>query len=142
MTTTNHWHVATGLAGYGPDASNGNWDTIDESDATGLADSIRSELQFVAEFENNYAESFADLGDFENAWKTMKNANSIDTLAANFDNRRSQAPLYVGNPALWHETIYRMVAESFPLDYNDGKSRLYVWDCSETDCHDEEEVAD
>ena len=135
---TNHWHVATGLAGYGPDASDGNWSTIDESDATGLADSIRGELQFIANFEREGAQAYADSEDYENAWRTMENANTLWNLAENFDNKRAQAPLYAGNPALWHETIYRMVAESFPVDFRDGNSRLYVWECSETDCHDEE----
>ena len=135
-----HWHVATGLAGYGPDASDGNIATINESDAEGLASAIQYELQDIADFETQNAEGYAESEDYKSAWETMKNAERLDTLAANFNNMRAQAPLYAGNPALWHETVYRMVAESFPVDYRDGNSRLYVWECSETDCHDEEEI--
>jgi hypothetical protein len=134
---THHWHVATGLAGYGPDASDDNWSTIDESDATGLADAIRSEAIFIAEFEQEGAEALADSEDFKGAWETMKSAERFSNLAASFDNKRASAPLYAKDRALWHETIYRMVAESFPADYRDGNSRLYVWECSETDCHDD-----
>ena len=134
-----HWHVATGLAGYGPEASDDNWATINEGDARGLAYAIQDELERIADFEREGAEALADSEDFKAAWETMKNAESLATLAENFDNSRQHAPLY---PALWHETIYRMVAESFPVDYRDGNSRLYVWECSETDCHDEEDESD
>ncbi|GAA3751134.1 hypothetical protein [Micromonospora maritima] len=133
MTTTTavtHWHVATGLAGYGPDGSDG-YGTA--TDMPTLADLIRSELRDASSAEDETSRSIAEAGDYEDAWKIKTRSEELDTLAANFDNKRADAPLYAGRPDLWAETVQRLAVEKFPLDisYN---TRLYVWPCEESGC--------
>jgi hypothetical protein len=128
--------VATGIPGYGPDAANENYAVCGAW--PDVADAIRDELQICADMEHDSAESYADSGDYKAAWETHKRVEDMANLAANFDNARQDAPLYEGQPALWDETIERMVSEHFPYDVN-SSLRLYVWESAEFGADEEEE---
>ena len=131
MTATRaHWHVATGLAGYGPEGSDG-YGTA--TDARVLADLIREELDNAASAATDTANSLADDGQYADAWKEKTRAEGMGTLALNFHNRRADAPLYRGKPELWAETVERMAVEHFPYDISHN-TRLYVWDCMDPSC--------
>jgi hypothetical protein len=120
-----HWHVAYGLAGYGPDGSDG-FDSVTTWEA--LAFIVACRLQDSAESEDMTAGSLAESGDFESAWHTHKRADELSVLAMNFDNKRANAPLYRDDKPAWHSTIERLAREHFPLDVTDN-TRLYVWEC-------------
>lgn len=138
VSADTHWHVASGLSGYGPDGSDG-FDSADNPEA--LADAIRGELNTWAEFEFESAKSHAESGDYESAWKLREHSDSLDTLRQNLDNDRANAPLYVNDRAAWHATILRIVSEQFPLDVSEGRSRIYVWECNNgSDCEHTEEL--
>lgn len=126
-----HWHVASGLAGYGPDGSDTTF--VSPTTATALAESIRVELDMWADSERDGAEGYAEAGDYESAWKLRKHADGIETMRTSLDNERVNAPLYRDAPEKWDETILRMVAESFPYDVDEGRSRVYAWECGEPD---------
>lgn len=127
-----HWHVATGPSGYGPEGSDG-YGTA--TDARELASLIQQECNDTADFERQGAENDAEIGDFESAWKALKNSEWLSMLALNFDyDTRAMAPLYVDNSPLLDETIYRLAGENFPHDFRDGNSRVYVWECVNAEC--------
>lgn len=131
MTSTPvHYHVATGLAGYGPDGSDGYATAMDMAT---LADLIRSELRDASESEDQTSRSLAEAGHYKWAWQAKTRSEAMDTLAANFDNKRAEAPLYRGAAELWAETVQRLAVENFPYDISDN-SRLHVWPCEESDC--------
>ncbi|TDC01136.1 hypothetical protein E1091_03455 [Micromonospora fluostatini] len=98
-----------------------------------LADLIAEECQRSAGAETDGAEGLAESGDFEGAWKTHKRSDALATMAHNFDNRRADAPIYVGRSDLWHDTIRRMAQEAHLRDVSDN-SRLYVWECTDVEC--------
>lgn len=129
---TIHWHVATGLAGYGPDGADGY---ASATDARGIALALTEELGSAAESNYQTAESLADPGkDYEGAWRTMKLGEALTTLSANLDyDKRAQAPLYVNDSAALDATIMGIVASEFPLDITHN-TRLYVWQCDDSDC--------
>lgn len=134
---TIHWHVATGLAGYGPDGADGY---ASATDAREIASALVSELDSAADFNYESAESLADPGkDYEAAWRTMKLGEALTALSANLDyDKRATAPLYVNDPAALDMTIMGIVASEFPLDITHN-TRLYVWQCDDSDCdHDVE----
>lgn len=141
--TTNHWHVAAGLSGYGPDAGNtdyGTGTTIQET-----ANLIKDELSESAESQYQTADSIAgddanaDDRDYKDAWWTMKRGEGLGTFAMNFDvDRLKAAPFYQEDPDKLDERLSRMIREEFPHQISDHW-KLYVWECSEQDCEHLEE---
>lgn len=129
-----HFHVAYGIAGYGPDADE-NTPTLESWED--VADYLHSELREVSDMVAEDANMLAESGAYEDAWNTLKRADDVDMLRANLDPRRAQAPLYRDDAAAWRDTIQRTIGEHFPLD-TIGASRLYVWDCVEAECQDED----
>jgi hypothetical protein len=117
-----------GIPGYGPDASNDSFSIADNW--PDVADDLRRRLEECAEGENDSATMYAEQGDYETAWKTRKHADEMWNLAANLNNDRRNAPLYKDNPALWDETIKKIIAENFPYDVNSGL-RIYAWEDDE-----------
>ncbi|MFG3710913.1 hypothetical protein [Micromonospora sp. NPDC047730] len=133
MTTTTavrHWHVATGLVGYGPDGADGYGTAIELTD---VADLIRDELRQAADSEDEGSRSEAEAADFSEAWKLKTRAEHLSILAETFSNDRANAPLYAGKPEMWADTIETLIRQHFPLDISD-RSRLYVWPCAEPGC--------
>lgn len=129
--TVAHWHVASGLAGYGPDAGSTTYATANT--APELADAIREELRGWADSENDGAHAYADAKDFEGAWMLAKHANSVEHVRMNLDNERMNAPVYADNPQAWDETVLGMVRDLFPYAVDEGRSKVYAWECSEPD---------
>jgi hypothetical protein len=116
--------TAYGLPGYGPDASDDNYGVSETWPR--VADELARMLAESADGEGDSAEAYADAGDYETAWATRKHADEMYNLAENLDNKRADAPLYAGNPALWAETIERIVGENFPYDVSQS-CRIYAW---------------
>jgi hypothetical protein len=133
----NHFHVESGLSGYGPQASDTDGFTVLETPKQ-VADMIRGELATWIDFENDSAHSYVEDGDFESAWNLHVHCEAMEILAANLNNARATAPLYKGNPELWDRTIMSIVAEHFPYNVNEGRSKIYVWECAEKECLTEE----
>lgn len=127
-----HYHVASGLTGYGPDAGNTTYRVA--TTAPELADEIRAELAEWADYERDGAVGYAGAEDYKAAWFMAQHVDEIEVMRANLDNERADAPLYQGDPDLWHETIYRLARESFPFDVDEGRSRVYAWGCEEPAC--------
>lgn len=125
-----HWHIATGIAGYGPDGADG-FGTATTLDDT--AESARDELRTSVDICEETAEALAADGHFEEAWREHKRADALEILRANLNTDRKDAPLYAGKPELWHRTLSDIVADSFPVDISHS-ARLYVWECTDTDC--------
>ena len=130
--TNVHWHVATGLAGYGPNASDTDgYATADNvRDLTSL---IRWELDSAADYNHQAAQSLAESGDYESAWNTRELSDTLTTLGMNLDyERRASAPLYADNPIGLDAEMRSIISEAFPLDITDN-TRLYVWICDAGD---------
>lgn len=127
-----HWHVASGQTGCGPETADG----VQTAEAPmALAEVVREELQHWVEFEQEGAGLFAAAEDYEKAWFTLQHAEELEILRRNLDNARSEAPLYQGNQAAWEDTIRQIVtSDQFPVDVNDGRTRVYVWVCTEEPC--------
>lgn len=135
--TNAHWHIATGLAGYGPDGADDNFATAQS--AVDIASAIRWELNQASEFNYEGAQSLAKTGDYKEAWEALKLSESLDTLKANLDyDKRATAPLYIDDKSSLDATIMRLVDETFPLDITHN-TRLYVWQCDVVDCDQDEE---
>lgn len=126
MDMVHHWHVAHGLAGYGPEGSDGY---AYFTDPESLADYVRGELDSDAEALHDSATAYAEAGDFEEAWKTHMLTEEMATVAANFDNKRRDAPIYRDDRAAWHMTILHLVVEHFPYVTSPPAGQLYVWQC-------------
>jgi hypothetical protein len=129
-----HFHIGYGIAGYGPDVDEGaptlgSWEDV--------CDYLHAELSTVVDMIGEDAEGHAARGDYETAWNTSKRADAVDILRRSLDPKRAVAPLYRDDPGAWRATIERTVRESFPLDTS-GAIRLYVWECSEDECEDED----
>lgn len=132
-----HWHVAGGLAGYGPDGSDGygtatSW--------VQLADLLADELRNAADYLHEGAEATAGEGDKPLAWDLRKESDEVEALAWNFSNDRAQAPLYAGSPGQWDAEVRRLVEKHFPFYYdytvgpgNAARLALYAWECEEGD---------
>jgi len=136
-----HWHVATGLAGYGPDAADGYITVGRDVTPEALTDVIREELSDAASYLADSADGYADAEDYESAWHAHKRAEELDILASNLDyRRRSLAPLYVNDRPALDATMTGLVADNFPLalDHDDTR-RLYVWECGETECDESDD---
>jgi len=130
-----HWHVASGLAGYGPDGADG-FASFDS-----LADAIeyaREEIGPFVDMAHESAHSLAESSDFEGAWREIERIEDLELWQASMDPARKEAPLYRGNEEAYAALLADHAAQ-FPRDvsYN---TRLYLWDCAESDCeHCEEE---
>lgn len=131
--------VDSGIAGYGPDAGNDSFTVC--TDWESVADATRDELNRLAEFVYEGAECEADSGDYKAAWLAFKSSQDMGNLADCLNNERRNAPLYLGNPKLWHETIRQIVTDRFPYDYAGG-GRLYVWPDAEYGADSESESED
>jgi hypothetical protein len=125
-----HWHVATGLAGYGPDAADSDGFAY-ATTTDGLASLIQQECNSVAEQLYETAQTYGTAEQYEDAWKTLKRSEEFGIMALNFDPARARAPLYVHDPQAWTETVMRLIDEHFPADFE--HSRLYVWKCQHPD---------
>jgi hypothetical protein len=117
--------LAYGLPGYGPEASDDNFSVA--TTWRDVADEVRRMLSESADQAGDTAVSYADAGQYEDAWKIRAEADTMYNLAATFDNKRASAPLYRGDAAAWDATIERLVAEHFPY-YVADNCRLYVWE--------------
>lgn len=126
-----HFHVAHGLAGYGPYGSESydtgeNWEDV--------ADLIRDRLRGVVDRLAEDMSIASERQDYKEYHDASELAASIETLAANLDNSRSDAPLYGGDTEAWRGTIADIVSKSFPLDLDTrGANRLYAWVCTTSD---------
>lgn len=132
MAMTGHWHVAGGLAGYGPDGSDGYGTATSGAQ---LADMLADELRGAADYLHEGAEATAE-SDKAAAWDVSKEAEAAATLALNFDNKRSEAPLYAGRPDDWDAEVERLAREHFPYYYDhtvgpgdSARLSLYAWRC-------------
>jgi hypothetical protein len=129
--------IAYGLPGYGPDASDDNFSVATTWRA--IADEVCRMLEESADQAGDSAVSYADAGQYEDAWKTRAEADTMYNLAQAFDNKRSDAPLYRGDAAAWDAEIERLVGEHFPYDVAHN-CRLYVWESEEFGIADEDEL--
>lgn len=141
---TKHWHVAYGIAGYGPDGVDGFLTATEIRGPGGLADLISTELQKAAEASYQEAEGLSieadklreqrltdrELEALRAYQEEMQRTDTLSTLSANFSINRESAPLYTDNPALWEENVLRLVAKAFPCNISSNE-RLYVWECEE-----------
>jgi hypothetical protein len=117
--------LAYGLPGYGPDASDDNFSVA--TTWRDVADEARRMLSESADQAGDTAVSYADAGQYEDAWKIRAKADTLYNLADSFDNKRANAPLFRGRPDTWNRAIQSMVEEHFPYDVADN-CRLYVWE--------------
>jgi hypothetical protein len=126
-----HYHVASGLAGYGPDASDSDgfasFDSL--SDALEYA---RNELSTYVDMAHEDAHYLGDQGDFEAAWRQIELMEHLELLRANLSPERREAPLYARDVAAYR-ALQESQADEFPHDVS-GNARLYLWECSEVDC--------
>lgn len=132
MNTLNHWHVATGFAGYGPDGADG-FGTADN--VQGAADLIRADLADEIDASADTAAGHAEALDYESAWKVRAHADMLETMRMNVSNERAQAPLYRDSAGAWDAALVKIIGEKFPLDLDyQGRRRLYAWECTNVDC--------
>ena len=149
-TTEMHWHVETGLQGYGPEAETPTFYPLTEDSAL---QAVSDELNRAADSAHELAMAIGDqaydppehwtatdadlLAQFREAWRELKRSDHLATMAANTDPSRSQAPLYSANPfegpQLWAIEVRRLLSEANTEDLSHN-SRLYVWQCSESEC--------
>jgi hypothetical protein len=120
------------LQGYGPDVDEGTPTFDDLSSALEYA---RDDLSVWIDMAHEAAHSFAADGQFEDAWKEILRCEDLELWRANLDPARRDAPLYKDDPAAYAAMQSEQAAQ-FPRDvsYN---SRLYLWDCDESDCEEE-----
>ncbi len=132
------FHVASGFSGYGPDASDGNWAYADDIET--LCNVIREEMSHWIDFEYESAISLGDAKQYESAWNMIRNSDRLSTLAANLNPERKNAPLYANDWDKWSEDTSLVIANNFPMAVNEGKSTIYVWECScDEDCSDSDD---
>ena len=123
-----HYHVATGLAGYGPDAADSDgFATFGSlSDALSYA---RDELSSFIDMAHESAHSFGAEEQYKEAWGEILRCEDLELWQANLDPARRNAPLYRDDSAAYAAMQAEQAAQ-FPRDvsYN---TRLYLWDCSD-----------
>lgn len=126
MDASTHWHVATGLVGYGPDGADGfaTFDTL-----AGALDYARDELSMFVDMAHEEAHAFGDEGQFEEAWRAVLLMERLELLRANLDPARSQAPLYRDDPPAYF-ALLESQANEFPHDVSHN-TRLYLWQCDD-----------
>ncbi len=126
-----HFHVATGLSGYGPDDPDGY--------ATGetwrdVADLIRDVLRDAAVPLADEADACSERFDYEGYHAARELADALHYMSENLSNSRAEAPLYTSGQASWDDAIADLVERQFPLSISTrGYERLYAWECAETD---------
>jgi hypothetical protein len=131
-----HWHVSTGLEGYGPGGATQDNEFDRATTWPELADLIKDELNRASEAQTELADSIAgeepyedDGRDYREAWITLKRAEDLATKAMQFDNRRADASIYKDDPDAWDTTIERMAREIHLTPLGDH-SVLHVWECA------------
>ncbi len=124
--TANHWHVATGLSGYGPDGADGfaSFDSLAQA-----LDYARDEMRDAIDFAHDGAHGFAQAEDYESAWNEVLRIESLETLRANLDPARQSAPLYRDDPVAYAALLESQAAD-FPHDWSEH-TRLYLWQCED-----------
>ena len=130
-----HWHVATGLAGYGPDGADGFacFDSLG-----GALEYARDELSTFVDMAHEGAHMFAEAKQYEEAWQEVARCESLELLRANLDPARVSAPLYRDDAAAY-ASLQEDQAAAFPHDVSHN-ARLYLWECDEPECeHCDEE---
>jgi hypothetical protein len=141
-TTTRHYHVAFGLAGYGPDAA--------DSDGFPFLPSLRDAVQYAgrelvdaAEYLFEGATVAGDQQDYETAWLDFRHSEDLRNLAANADiDGRADAPLFIGPEGAGRlAATVEDIAAGFPVDLDrSGTRRLYLWECVESGCYDDADL--
>jgi hypothetical protein len=133
MHMTTHWHVASGLAGYGPDGDDGYAYAVTWRELAGL---LHGELNQAAEYLYEGAEGTAVGGDKALAYDLIKESEEAETMAQNLADSRPDAPLYADNADLWNTTVKALVESHFPYYYdhtvgpgNAARLALYAWPC-------------
>lgn len=127
-----HTHVATGLAGYGPDGE--DYATFDSNDLTGIAEAIRSELALSIDALADEYTGLGEAGLFAEAYTVNTMISELETLRANLDPQRANAPLYRDNVELWESTLRDLISQANGT-YVSSNTKLYVWDeCGESEC--------
>ena len=131
MSAQCHYHVATGLAGYGPDAADSDGFATFESLADAL-DYARSELSTFIDMAHESAHMFGASEQYKDAWTEILRCEDLELWQANLDPARKDAPLYRDDSAAYAAMQAEQAAQ-FPRDvsYN---TRLYLWDCAEDPC--------
>ncbi len=129
-----HWHVAFGIAGYGPSADSFSVAVTPRE----LATLVEQELHYTADEEHEFADILAESGEFEKAWATLIRSRNLDILARNLSPSRLATPLYRDNYAGWVAQQAQRIRETFPLDVSDS-GRLYVWECGESGCDQDQD---
>lgn len=130
-----HWHVTTGIRGYGPD------DPGPAMDLMTAASMASDEASYIADF---CWESFYILKDsemWEDAVHAVDDALDFETLAQNFDfseTGRSKAPLFQGEGGAERmEESIKWLSNGSPWEYDNGRLALYMWECDSDDCDDD-----
>jgi hypothetical protein len=129
-----HYHVAYGLAGYGPDGADG-FACFDEVGAA--LEYARDELARDVDMAHEDAHALADDGQYEDAWRAIVRMEDLEVLRANLDPARRQAPLYRDAAAAYAQ-LQTDQAGAFPHDVSET-SRLYLWECDVDGCEHCEE---
>lgn len=121
-----HWHVATGLAGYGPDGSDGYacFDSL-----SGALEYARDEVLASVDYAHDSAHAAAASDDYRGAWEDVLRMESLETLAANLGSWRKSAPLYLHDPDAY-AALQESQAADFPHDVSHN-TRLYLWQCED-----------
>jgi len=141
-----HWHYGYATDGYDPDGTDGFPTATEITGLGGLDDQLHDELLDAADRARDAAYSAGELANQQRKegndaaeleylrefQQQVERVGSLSALATAFDPQRATAPLYKGNPALWEETVLRMVEENFPVRVQDNTC-LYVWECSTGD---------
>lgn len=128
----NHFHVATGLQGYGPDAADG-YGTYAVDALSDVAEAIRGELADAVDYLWQSHSALGEAGQYEDAYRAIVLTQHLDAMRANLDPKRADAPLYRDDAAAWQATLRRLVLDAHGTDITDN-TRLYVWECDNAEC--------
>ncbi len=126
-----HYHVQSGLAGYGPDCDE---NTATFENLSEALDYARDEFLVYIDMLDGDMRQLASQGDYEESWRTFEFIERLEFLRANLDPRRANAPLYRDDAAAY-AALQESQADEFPHDVSHN-SRLYLWTCTEAECID------
>jgi hypothetical protein len=126
-----HWHVGTGLRGYGFDAETvGSYEN-----AWQAGDAIGELLDRLGDSLMENAHSFAGMGEYKAAWDCYLACESLDREARNVSSERADAPLYHGDLELWSAEAARLIERWYPWAYSDhSPTTVHAWHCTEPAC--------